>query len=135
VARVSGTAERQAADKDIGGHRLSTPEKPPAHEEKLTVSRAALRLELLEMEVRLKDFMDGRMIKVEADIRDLQELNRLRDAAEGALATETERRRKALLDNGTRLGIGASKATIAVGFLALGSLVVSAISAIHIIFG
>jgi hypothetical protein len=96
-----------------------TPERPPVHEEQLTVSRAALRLELLEMEVRLKDYMSGRLSVVENDIRDLQEVNRLRDAADTALAEETERRRQVLSEDGSRWGIRGSKANVAYAFIGL----------------
>jgi C4-type Zn-finger protein len=110
------------------------PDRPAVQEERLTVSRAALRLELLEMEVRLKDYFSGRITVVEGDIRDLQEANRLRDAAETALAEETERRRQSLSDTTSRWGILGNKTTLVVGLLAIGSLMVAAVNALHTIF-
>lgn len=107
------------------------PNPPPVHEEQLTVSRAALRLELLEMEVRLKDYFSGRISAVENDIRDLQEANRLRDAADRALAQETERRRKLLSDDTSRWGIRSNKTALVVAVLALCSLAVAVFSALH----
>lgn len=107
----------------------------PAAEEKLTFSRAALKLELLEMEVRLKDYFGGRLSDVEDDIRDLQEANRIRDAALDALASETERRRQALSDSTSRWGIVGNKTTLAIGVIALGSLAATFANVIHTLIG
>lgn len=62
-------------------------------EERVTISRAALRLELLQMEVRLKDFMAGRLSTVEKAVAELQAINAQRDSTVAAMALETERRR------------------------------------------
>lgn len=87
-------------------------------EPNITISRAALRVELLETEIRLKDYFDTRLAnKAESaqvadlerrfesmatDIRTLQEERRLAEerlkVAADVLATETERRREALVD-------------------------------------
>ena len=61
--------------------------------ERVTVSRAALRLELLELEIRLKEYLTDRVSVIEVDVRALQEVNRTRDAAEIVLANDAERRR------------------------------------------
>jgi hypothetical protein len=112
-----------------------TPERPAVQEERLTVSRAALRLELLEMEVRLKDYFGVRLDAAEMDIRDLQEQGRITKAREEALAEETERRRADLADTGTAWSMRGSKAGIFVGIAAFGSLALAEINGIHTIFG
>lgn len=107
-------------------------------EEKVTISRAALRLELLEMEVRLKEFFLGRISKVEDDIRLLQLVNTTRDAASAALALETERRRTELAAQNESKGLIATlkqtKAGLVSVVIAGGALVVATINALHTIF-
>jgi hypothetical protein len=78
--------------------------------------------------------MSGRMLKVESDIRDLQEANRLREAQEEVLAIETERRRRVLADDGSRWGIRGNKINLLIGLLVIGSFVLAAANAVHSIF-
>lgn len=118
-------------------------EQPVAGAERITMSRAALRLELLEMEVRIKEFFNPRFTNIETDIRNLQEDARLakeRVVTEKlTLATETERRRSELADQNKveekRWTVRGHKAELFIGFAALGSLSLAALNALHTIFG
>lgn len=108
---------------------MADDDRPANGAEKVTVSRAALRLELLELEIRLKEYLTGRLSVIETDIRALQEVNRARDAAELVLANDAERRRgeierarqerAAALEAPVRTwNLRASKATVAYGLIA-----------------
>ena len=109
----------------------------------ITVSRAALRLELLEMEIRLKSYYDGRLEPIIHDVRALQEEGRAAKlavaVAASTLATETERRREELAlsiqKTDRKWFLRGNKTTWVVGFIAFGSLVLAVINALHTILG
>ena len=109
----------------------------------ITISRAALRLELLEMEIRLKAYFDQRLEAVTHDVRALQEDQRAAKLAVAVaattLATETERRREelelSLRTTERKWTLRGSKTAVIVASFAFGSLVVALVNAFHTIFG
>ena len=109
----------------------------------VTVSRAALRLELLEMEIRLKEYFVVMLEPMRQDIRILQEDGRAAKlavtVARDTLATETERRREELAVSirtaDRKWSLRGSKTAWVMGFIAFGALAISAANAIHTIFG
>lgn len=115
-------------------------EQPVTGAERITVSRSALRLELLEMEVRIKEFFNPRFTNIETDIRNLQEDARLAKervlTEKTVLATETERRRVELSASleveEHKWSLRGHKAEIVLGMGCIASISIAITNAIHL---